>query len=78
MLQFEVDKFIKKYITKRSESMFLDDVQANKAALSAAVKGKKVLVIGGAGTIGSSFIKAIILYRPASLIVVDYLSLIHI
>ncbi len=30
-----------------------------------------MLVIGGAGSIGSSFIKAILTFRPAELVVVD-------
>ncbi len=72
MLQFEVNSFIKKHITQRPESMFLPDIDANKEALSEAIHRKKILVIGGAGTIGSSFIKAIIQFKPASLIVVDY------
>ncbi len=72
MLQFEVNSFIKKHITRRPESMFLPDIDTNKAVLSNAIQGKKLLVIGGAGTIGSSFIKAIIRFKPSSLIVVDY------
>ena len=72
MLQFEVNAFIKKYITRRPDSMFLADIDANKETLSQAIHGKKLLIIGGAGTIGSSFIKAIIRFKPASLIVVDY------
>jgi FlaA1/EpsC-like NDP-sugar epimerase len=34
-------------------------------------KGKSVLVIGGAGTIGSSYIKAILNFEPSRLYVVD-------
>lgn len=30
-----------------------------------------MLAIGGAGSIGSSFVKAILSFRPASLVVVD-------
>ena len=33
--------------------------------------GKSVLVIGGAGSIGSSFIKVLLPFKPASLVVVD-------
>lgn len=51
--------------------MFLPDVEASAAALSEKIAGKSVLVIGGAGSIGSSFIKAILPFRPASLVVVD-------
>lgn len=72
MLTFNIPQFIKDHITKRQESYFLADIEANKAQLTAEIKGKKVLVIGGAGTIGSSYVKAILPFEPASLVVVDY------
>ncbi|MFK8009439.1 MAG: polysaccharide biosynthesis protein [Saprospiraceae bacterium] len=72
MLFFNQDEFIKKYITKRQESFFKKDIEANRAELTEKITGKSVLVIGGAGTIGSSFIKAILPFRPAKLTVVDY------
>lgn len=68
---FDLDKFICKYVTKRERSMFLNDIEANKKLLEEKIKGKSVLVIGGAGSIGSSFIKAILPFEPATLIVVD-------
>lgn len=68
---FNLDQFIAKYVTKRSESMFLADIQDNKDALSKKIKGRKVLVIGGAGSIGRSFIKAILPFQPNTLVVVD-------
>ena len=51
--------------------MFLVDIENNRKQLSKKIKDKSVLVIGGAGSIGSSFIKAILPFRPASLVVVD-------
>jgi FlaA1/EpsC-like NDP-sugar epimerase len=72
MLNFNINNFIKTHITQRPVSYFLKDIAANKDKLSAEIKGKNVLVIGGAGTIGSSFVKAILPFEPASLIVVDY------
>ena len=67
-----LDHFINQYVTKRSASMFSSDVEANQDLLTKKIGGKSVLVIGGAGSIGSSFIKAILPYKPASLVVVDY------
>lgn len=64
-------EFIDKYVTKRPESMFRADLYAHQSALSKAIEGKSVLVIGGAGSIGSSFIKALLPFRPKSLVVVD-------
>lgn len=72
MLNFSINSFIKSHITRRPTSYFLSDIEANRDRLEAEIKGKKVLVIGGAGTIGSSFVKAILPFAPASLIVVDY------
>lgn len=68
---FELNKFIKKYVTKRPESMFLTDIETNREQLLRKIQNKTVLVIGGAGSIGSSFIKAILPFKPASLVVVD-------
>ena len=68
---FDLDKFIGNYVTKRSQSMFLKDIENNKEQLIEKIEGKSVLVIGGAGSIGSSFIKAILPFKPVSLVVVD-------
>lgn len=68
---FDLDMFIAKNVTKRMESMFLKDIEQHKLELQKKIRGKSVLVIGGAGSIGSSFIKAILPFEPASLVVVD-------
>ena len=68
---FDLDKFIGSYVTKRSQSMFLEDIEKNSKKLSEKINGKTVLVIGGAGSIGSSFIKAVLPFKPTSLVVVD-------
>ena len=67
----DIPNFIKTYITKREQSLFEIDIQANQAVLSKKIAGKSVLVIGGAGTIGSSYIKAILKFKPGKLFVVD-------
>ena len=68
---FNLDQFISEYVTKRPESMFLQDIEANRALLSERICNKSVLVIGGAGSIGSSFIKALLHFKPKTLVVVD-------
>lgn len=68
---FNLDEFIAKHVTNRETSMFLADIENNKEALTEKITGKSVLVVGGAGSIGSSFIKAILPFKPASLVVVD-------
>ena len=51
--------------------MFIKDIEANKLILQERTENRSVLVIGGAGSIGSSFIKAILPFHPASLVVAD-------
>lgn len=69
---FNLDQFIYKYVTKRPGSMFYRDIENNRDLLNQKIAGKSVLVIGGAGSIGSSFIKAILPFKPSTLVVVDY------
>lgn len=68
---FDLDLFIKKYITKRDESLLINDFQKYDAEMQMRINGKSILVIGGAGTIGSSYIKAILKFKIAKLVVVD-------
>ena len=68
---FNLDKFIADSVTKRPVSMFAADIEANKDTLTKEIKGKSVCVIGGAGSIGSSFIKAVLRFEPKSVVVVD-------
>ena len=68
---FNLDKFISDSVTFRPVSMFVGDIEANKDTLTREIKGKKVCVIGGAGSIGSSFIKAVLRFKPKSVVVVD-------
>ena len=70
-LSFSLDSFLQKHVTMRRESLFAADLAAHETELRAGVEGKSVLVIGGAGTIGSSFIRALLKFHPARLCVVD-------
>jgi len=71
MMLPNISNFIKNYVTKRDNSFFENDLLNNKEKLIKEIKGKSILVIGGAGTIGSSYIKAALRYHPSELIVVD-------
>lgn len=68
---FDIDGFIKKHVTKRSQSMFLEDIETNRERLRDKIEGKTILVIGGAGSIGSSFVKVLLPFEPTTLVVVD-------
>jgi FlaA1/EpsC-like NDP-sugar epimerase len=63
MKQFEKD-FYKKI-------SFDKDISENKNILSNKICDQNILVIGGAGTIGSSYIKQILKYKPSKITVVD-------
>lgn len=71
MRVINVEEFIKKNVTKRNQSFLESDVINAEKDLKKKINKKTILVIGGAGSIGSSFIKAILPFRPASLVVVD-------
>ena len=50
---------------------FDKDIAENKNILSKKIYDQNILVIGGAGTIGSSYIKQILKYKPSKITVVD-------
>lgn len=66
----DVNKFVLDYL-KRSESLFSKDLEINERRLINDIQGKSLMVIGGAGTIGSSFIKAALMFKPKKLVVID-------
>lgn len=68
---FDLDTFISREVTGRDRSMFSSDIKKHEDILKSKIEGKTILVIGGAGSIGSSFIKAILPFEPKSLVVVD-------
>jgi FlaA1/EpsC-like NDP-sugar epimerase len=69
--EINLDHFISTYITKRPESLLKPDLEKYQGELEKRISGKRVLVIGGAGTIGSHYIKAILKYNVSRLVVVD-------
>ena len=66
----DYNNFILNYLN-RKESLFSKDLQRNSDILSNNIKGKTLMVIGGAGTIGSSYIKAALKFKPGKLVVID-------
>ena len=68
---FNLNEFIGKYVTKRDHSMFEKDILDHAEEIASALEGKRVLVIGGAGSIGSSFIRETLKYHPSELYIVD-------
>jgi len=68
---FDLDAFVKDKIIRRSESLLAADFSRHEAALDEQLDGAAVLVIGGAGTIGSNYIKALLRFPVARVCVVD-------
>ena len=72
MIGFEVEKFVRKCVTKRPESLLREDFARFSDEMHAQIDGRRMLVVGGAGTIGSNYVKAALRhFRPAALYVVD-------
>ena len=68
---FNLNAFISDNITFRAASLFERDIRVNNSLLVQAIKDRSVCVIGGAGSIGSSFIKSILRFHPGKLVVID-------
>ena len=72
MLNFDIESFVRKYMTKRSESLLKADFEKYEKEMHERINGKRMLVIGGAGTIGSNYVKAALRsFKPAAMYVVD-------
>ena len=63
-----MNKFNKAFYKKIS---FEKDITKSKNVLSNKICDQKILVIGGAGTIGSSYIKQLLKFKPSKITVVD-------
>lgn len=68
---FNLERFIYNKVLKRESSMFAWDIEVNREMLWRKINNKSVLVVGGAGSIGSSFVKSILRFEPSALVVVD-------
>jgi len=72
MIDFDIESFVRKYMTRRHESLLAADFARCADEMHRRIDGKRMLVIGGAGTIGSNYVKAALRgFRPAAMFVVD-------
>lgn len=72
MIDFNIERFVRTYMTKRPESLLKADFEKYADRMHEALDGKRMLVIGGAGTIGSNYVKAALRnFKPSALYVVD-------
>lgn len=72
MIDFDIESFVRKYMTKRPESLLAADFAKCADEMHRRIDGKRMLVIGGAGTIGSNYVKAALRgFKPSAMFVVD-------
>ena len=72
MIDFDIEKFVRKYMTGREESLLKADFEKFADEMHTQIDGKRMLVVGGAGTIGSNYVKAALRgFKPAAMYVVD-------
>ena len=72
MIDFDIERFVRAHMTHRPESLLAADFAKFADELHARIDGKRMLVVGGAGTIGSNYVKAALRhFRPAAMYVVD-------
>ena len=64
-------KLINNSITQKSDIDFKKDIYSNSEILTENIYNCSILIIGGAGTIGSNYIKQILKFKPSKIIVVD-------
>ena len=58
-------------ITGRTESLFAEDIRANQDALNEALSGRRIAVVGAAGSIGSAVVKTLLRFAPGALVLID-------
>ena len=72
MLDLDIEAFVRKYMTRRPVSLLAADFERCAGEMHERIDGKRMLVVGGAGTIGSNYVKAALRgFRPAAMHVAD-------
>lgn len=73
-----LDKWINGQFTKKQlqsirieQLLERDPIQLNHTELSNQIKGKRILVTGGAGSIGSEIVRQLLRYHPSTIVVCD-------
>lgn len=59
-------------VVGRATSRFAEDLQAHAVAVAAAVRRQRVLVTGGAGSIGAATVRELLCHEPATIVLVDH------
>lgn len=70
-LDFDVESFVRSYVTHREDSLLSEDFVSYADDLHRRIDDKRILVVGGAGTIGSNYVKAALKFKPKAMYIVD-------
>ena len=65
------DPELSRLATGRTASLFGNDIKVHDADLRSAITGRRILVTGGAGSIGSATLELLFPYAPAAVHVID-------
>jgi FlaA1/EpsC-like NDP-sugar epimerase len=57
--------------TGRQESMFANDIENKRSLLLDKIRNSRIVIVGAAGSIGSSVVKTLVKYQPKSLVLID-------
>ena len=68
---FNIYKLLSNRVRNIKINPFIQDLELYSEFLNSKIFNKKILVIGGAGTIGSNYVKQILNYKPSKIVVVD-------
>src|SRR5262249_31110884 len=71
MLNAGTDNGLNLHLIGRARSLFTTDMQKHTRDIQTALTGARVLVYGGAGSIGKELVKQIFAFDPAALHVID-------
>ena len=66
-----INKLLSKRVRNIATNPFIVDLKNKNLFLQSKVKDKKILIIGGAGTIGANYIQQILRFKPSKITVVD-------
>ena len=67
-----IKKLLSKSVKNIKINPFIKDIKRENDFLKSKIENNKILVIGGAGTIGSEYIKQILNFKPSKIFVVDF------